>query len=85
MIDAMCGPDVLKKQKEMNAMSDEKTKSQSEEAQAEGMPFPECMEQMMSACCPEMEKRIVACAPNMSQAFPNCCGTQPKTKTSKTS
>lgn len=64
-------------------MSNEKTKSQSEEAQAEGTPFTECMAQMMSTCCPEMKEWMEACASNMSQAFPSCCGTQPKAKTTE--
>jgi hypothetical protein len=81
----MCGSDVLTKAKEVNVMSDEKTESQSEEAQAESTPFLDCMAQMMSTCCPEMKEWMAACASNMSQAFSGCCGTQSKTKTTKTS
>lgn len=79
----MCGPDVLTKGKEMNAMSEEKTRSQSEETQAKGTPFPECMAQMMSACCPEMKDLMATCASEMSRVFSNCCETQTKTKAAK--
>ncbi len=53
-------------------MPDEKSRSQSEETQAEGTPFLDCMAQMMFPCCPEMKEWMVVCAPNMSQAFSSC-------------
>jgi len=81
----MCGPDVLTKAKEVNTMSDKKTKAQTEETKAEDMTFSKCMEQMMAACGPEMKKWMEACASNMSEACSCCCGTQPKMETTKTS
>lgn len=47
---------MLTEAKEVNAIPDEKSRSQSEETQAEGTPFLDCMAQMMSACCPEMKE-----------------------------
>ena len=59
-------------------MSNEHTRYSNEETQAKGTSFGECMEQMMSACGPEMKKWMEACASRMSEACPNCCGTQPE-------
>ncbi len=61
-------------------MSNEHAKSQAGETQDKTTPFAECMEQMMSACGPEMKKWMEACASNMSEACSNCCGTQAKTE-----
>jgi hypothetical protein len=65
-------------EKEVKIMSDKSTAAQSEGTQAKGTPFADCMEQMMSACSPEMKKWMEACASNMSEACSSCCGTQPK-------
>ncbi len=54
------------------------SKPESEEAQVKQTPFAECMEQMMSACGPEMKKWMTTCASNMSEACASCCGTQPE-------
>jgi len=64
-------------------MSNEHTKSQAEETKAKTAPFAECMEQMMSACGPEMKKWMEACASNMNEECFSCCGTQTKTETAE--
>ncbi|MFC1905291.1 hypothetical protein ACFLXL_00600 [Chloroflexota bacterium] len=64
-------------------MSDKNTKAQGDSTQANDKPFADCMEQMMSACGPEMKKWMEACASNMSKACPSCCGTQTKTETTE--
>lgn len=62
-------------------MSNEHTKSQAEGTKARTALFAEFMEQMMSACGPEMKKRMEDCASNMSKECFSCCGTQTKTET----
>jgi len=59
------------------------TKSHSEEAQTTKTPFTDCIEQMMSACGPEMKKWMEACTSNTGEACSTCCGTQPATETDK--
>ncbi len=56
------------------------TKSQGEETQTTKTPFAECMEQMMSACGPEMKQWMEACSSNFGKACSSCCGTQPTTE-----
>jgi len=54
------------------------SKSHNEETQTTNAPFAKCMEQMMSACGPEMKKWMEACASNMSEACSSCCDMQTK-------
>ena len=65
-------------EKEVNKMT---SKSQGEETKSTKTPFSECMEQMMSACGPEIKQRMEACSSNIGKACSNCCGTQTKTET----
>jgi len=59
------------------------SKSHNEETQTTNAPFAECMEQMMSACGPEMKKWMEACASYVSEACASCCGTQTKMETTE--
>ena len=54
------------------------SKSQGEETQTTKTPFAECMEQMMSACGPEMKEWMEACTSNMSEACVSCGDTKPE-------
>jgi hypothetical protein len=50
-------------------MSDKHARSQSEETEAKGMPFADCIDQMMSACGQEMKKWMEAWASDMNGAW----------------
>jgi len=54
-------------------MSSEQDKSQTGETPNKTISFAECMEQMMSACGPEMKKWMESCTSNMSEGCLSCC------------